>query len=408
MTTIADSCNDLTIHHLSICTKDSTPEERLMRGVIKCGDTIVCKSFGHTPEVLHTDVEEIANTIQPLVDEKVRAFKSFEGSILRVWNYKGDWNISTHRRLDAFKSKWGTQKSYGDMFVDALRRTLNSTENSTEDNTKQDPLATQDDNKTFFAKYCQGLNPDYVYAFLMRNGKDNKLVCNVFDESVVFIVGALNRENDWSYIPGRNINECRVPSSVEVTYSSLQDCIDLVANLNVREYQGLIFISDDGKAVKLMNATYVRMLNLRDNVPNVLLRYIQLSINKDAVEDLKLFLTVYEEQAELFNQFTSVIADITKNIHRKYVQRYIQGKVAVIPGDQFNIMKALHQKHIDNRSFKVTEQSVKDYISVTIGASQQLRLFENYIKRKAELGNGNFVPENVRQKIYDQLHDWSQ
>ena len=394
MTTIADSLNDLEIHHLSICTKDSTPEERLMRGVIKCGETIVCKSFGHTPEIVHTDSAEVQAMIQPLIEQKIRAFKSFEGSILRIWCWNGEWHLSTFRKIDAFKSRWGTQKSYGEMFIDAL----------ISHKAEYQGLADCED-ASFFTDYCKKLNPDYTYVFLMRSGKDSKLVCNAFTAPQVFIVGAFDRSKDFAYVPGRNCTECVVPSSVEVEVNSVDDCVNIVANLNVREYQGLIFISDEGKAVKLVNETYYKMLNLRDNVPNVFVRYVQLKQN--ASKDLDLFLNVYQEKQEEFANFDLVLSDISKNIHKKYLQRYIQGKVVVVPNDQFYIMKELHQKHIADRSYKVTEPAVVSYVA-GLKAISQVQLYESYCKRKTELGNGNFVPEEMRQKIFAQLHDWSE
>ena len=44
----------------------------------------------------------------------------FEGTLLSFYNYKGEWHVSTRSCLDAKKSFWASDKSYYDLFLDAV------------------------------------------------------------------------------------------------------------------------------------------------------------------------------------------------------------------------------------------------------------------------------------------------
>ena len=44
----------------------------------------------------------------------------FEGTLLSFYNYNGEWHVSTRSCLDAKKSFWASDKSYYDLFLDAV------------------------------------------------------------------------------------------------------------------------------------------------------------------------------------------------------------------------------------------------------------------------------------------------
>ena len=43
-----------------------------------------------------------------------------EGSLLRAFCVNDTWYITTHRKLDAFRSKWASRQSFGAQFVESL------------------------------------------------------------------------------------------------------------------------------------------------------------------------------------------------------------------------------------------------------------------------------------------------
>lgn len=41
-----------------------------------------------------------------------------EGTTIRVFNHKDKWYCTTHRKIDAFRSRWGNTKSFGEIFAE--------------------------------------------------------------------------------------------------------------------------------------------------------------------------------------------------------------------------------------------------------------------------------------------------
>ena len=201
---VTDTRDTLEVHHYDDqCSFDSPDEVKEKRGIVTDTATgrVVCRSFPFTPEILEDDVENLTKWVQPLVDNSVPAYKSWEGTLLRVWNWNGEWTISTHRKLNAFKSRWGSEESYGKIFQTALGRD--------------------------WEIFTSGLNPARVYIFLLRSGKNNRVVCSAYREPSVFIVGAFHRgENDeWNYVAGSACSETGVGSPERVQYETLEDLL---------------------------------------------------------------------------------------------------------------------------------------------------------------------------------------
>ncbi len=46
--------------------------------------------------------------------------EAIEGTLIRIFYFNDKWIITTHRKLDAFKSKWGSEKSFGDILKKLL------------------------------------------------------------------------------------------------------------------------------------------------------------------------------------------------------------------------------------------------------------------------------------------------
>lgn len=88
--------------------------------------TVVCRSFGFTPTA-EVDKLEIAPDgkyriadiygIQHVIDpQSLRIKLGFEGTIMRVFKHDGVVYHSTHRRLDASRSRWGDSISFLEMY----------------------------------------------------------------------------------------------------------------------------------------------------------------------------------------------------------------------------------------------------------------------------------------------------
>ena len=107
---IVDSLNDLSIYHYLDCDVNTDKETKKYRGVVMNNEgKTICRSFGFTPEIDETDEELMTSVVEQfLKQENVRALEAYEATLLRAYFHDEKWHISTCRKLDAFKSKWGS------------------------------------------------------------------------------------------------------------------------------------------------------------------------------------------------------------------------------------------------------------------------------------------------------------
>lgn len=346
-----------------------------IRGIIKNErDEVVCKSFGYTPEVvLDADpttmggIEELNEYIAPMVNDSTRFFVSYEGTILRLWSYQGDWFISTHRKIHANKSKWGCEIPYTELFQRAAQK-LNF-------DTSQ-------------------LNPDKIYVVLLRSFKLNRKVCLGEEEPSLYLIGTFDRSNNFAFeFPS---GQDAIPTPEEITtINTPTDLYKYVKNVDFKKYQGVVAINPDGKSAKIVNGAYDFFDKIRNNEPNVLYRYVQLRWQPF---ELQHFVQMYPEHKQKFEQWEEVMNHIANNILRKYIERYINHRTAMLPPDQYPVLKALHNLYVNElkpNNKRIELEHV--YVVFSTMSERDLNvLYKAYNRRKEELGNGNRCPENLR------------
>lgn len=57
-----------------------------------------------------------SNGVEHVFDDSVKFRYSFEGTVIRMFYHNGKYHYSTNRKLDCSKSRWGTKKSFFEMF----------------------------------------------------------------------------------------------------------------------------------------------------------------------------------------------------------------------------------------------------------------------------------------------------
>ena len=103
------------------CDNNSLNDLKLVRGLIYKNNKPFIKSFGYTPEyTINTVPDDVKQSITNNF-QNLRFFYSLEGTLLRLyWNDINDkWYISTHKKLNARNSRWGSSKTYGEI-IDSI------------------------------------------------------------------------------------------------------------------------------------------------------------------------------------------------------------------------------------------------------------------------------------------------
>jgi hypothetical protein len=406
--------DNLRCYTFTECDENSPLYEQSYRGIIKNEkDEVVCHSFGYTPEFSCTDDDNINKFINPLLKNS-KCYISYEGSILRLFYNKTTdsdfkWQLSTHRKIDSFSSRWGSAKSYGELFIEILLRLNPSLLTDT----------VKDEHGNFvYEKIIQSyanlynLNENYNYIFMITTSKMNRIVCNKHDENNLYFVGLFDTTNVintisskselgslpmFKYVYPEDVKSVGVPIPDSYSISEIDKVKSFVYDMNYEKYQGLIFITPEGRTVKMVHHKYMYYSKLRGNNPNILLRYLELQHegNKDKVKE---FVDLYNDQRELFIDFGKVLDDICLNIYTKYRNRFVRKMVDIAPPEQYQVIKELHSKFLENRQNIVTPEAVALYV-FDMEPTKIYGLFHMYMKRKQETGNGNKLQEQFKNKV---------
>ena len=229
-------------------TGDKKSEYVQYRGcIIDNNNNLICPSFGHTEELLIDSNFEIPNP------EKWKWFYSIEGTLLRLFYYDGQWYLTTHKKLSAFKSRWSCKYSFGDIFLKYIDENyekelkeyfekealnLNKNENESEsDNESDNTLENEgrqraesfDLYKRQFDWFTSNLDKNTCYYFLLRCNSQNRIICNINhlkkNEKCIFVA---YRKNDNFHLISKNTDL----SDDEFKVFSKFDKIEQLINLN--------------------------------------------------------------------------------------------------------------------------------------------------------------------------------
>ncbi len=363
---IVDSLNDLSIYHYLDCDVNTDSETKKYRGVVMNNEgKTICRSFGFTPEIDETDSELMTSVVEPFLKEQVKFLEAYEGTLLRVFFYDNKWYISTCRKLDAFKSKWGGNKSFGELFEDFVEQS--------------------------FTDFCKELDETKVYCYVLRTYNKNRIVCNGYETPDLFLVGTYDNGDFDKF----NFEKCTVPLVHNI--NTMDDLKAHMKKIDPSKLQGVILMNEKGECVKVMKHEYVEAFKLRGNQPNILLRYIELQQEGNPIK-VETFYNMYPEQKSLISGFTDVIDDICYYVFRKYRNRFIRKQVSIVPSDLYYIIRELHDSYLKDRTNIVTPERVSTYI-LGLEPTRLLGLYNSYMKRKEENGNGFKISEEFMTKV---------
>jgi hypothetical protein len=327
---IMDVEDGLQIINYNHCDNQSDDELKRVRGLVQEVATgkILFDSFPYTEEYEITQPALWKQSLGNSLDQW-EVFHSLEGTLLRIFWYGNNWFISTNKKLNAFKSRWSSRKSFGDMFNDALFQ-LTKKENSL---------------PYFYSK----LDKNYVYFFLIRYNQENRVVCQVErdpSKQIVFIgrkplEGFHPIEKNWVH---SDIPIYTTEPLEGLTLDTLEQTLD---NTDLSMYQGLIlFHKTENRQIKLLKSEYKRLALIRGNNPNIRFRYLEIRLDPYLRKD---FLDMYPLSQDLFLEYENILYQIAKLIRVYYIQRYIKNKYVTLPKEEYILMKKCHEWYLSNR-----------------------------------------------------------
>lgn len=330
----------LQIYSYKYCNNQSEELLKKSRGLVFNGENQLFKSLGFTPEYNESDM----TTLSGLPIENYKFYKSEEGTLIRVF-YHDKWYISTNRKLDAFKSRWGSSLSFGDVFKNSISTFLGIQDNVIENFTSQ-------------------LNKEKVYFFLIRNTRENRIVCKSPEDTQspnFYYVGNIGLGENGAYTSEVDITTSKFPSQRELEFFNWDSVFKYVSEVDPFLSQGLIVFDSQGNQFKILNTKYQLYSQVRANEPNLNLRYLQLRSNASLTNTL---FEIYPEHKTQFLNYEFYINMIAKEIHNAYISRFVGKKYVVVSKEAYQIVKECHAWHIsDRQNNKVTFSRVMDVLT---------------------------------------------
>ncbi len=344
-------------------------------------DTIVMDSLTYTREYVP---DELQNSLT-MDKTNMRFFVALEGTLLRVFNSRTEnkegestlanvvskWFLSTHRKLDAFRSRWASKESFGSLFESTIKSMTGFT----------------------LEEFYDRLNPEYQYIFLLLNNNDNKIVCNPPSEPTILHVGTFI---DGKFITPSTITKetsseienalsCNsrlndIPGCTELHFTSVEEIEVYVRNCDWTKMQGVIAFKDKFN-FRVVHPEYKRLSELRGREKSIMYKYLQVRMNDKDVKDLY---TLYPDFVPRFKEYEKTLFEVARYIYNSYVNRYIKKIYTRVPPDHFTVMVAAHEWHSESRETnKISLEKIIKFMNEQ--SAQNLNMMiKNTLKEKKE------------------------
>ena len=326
----SDEENKLDLFCYVKCSMTDSELLKQCRGVVFNGDKIVMKAFPYAPEYNHTEVEAISKLLSDFKEHSF--YEAHEGALVRVFNFNGKWYVSTHRKLNAFKSKWASRESFGTLFKKGLE---------SEYDRNPDFKAFLSEGENILDKFQNSLDKNKQYMFLICNNKDNRIVCSPPENPTVYHVG--------TFVDGKLVMDIdvKIPGPAKLSFTGTEDLLDFVKELDYKKLQGVICFSPNNVQTKILSKDYQDLFRARGNEPSIKFRYLQVRMKR---RHTNMLYHLYPEMADVFDDYENTLYDIARNIYRAYVQRFIKKRYVTVPREEFAVIRECHRWHLANRT----------------------------------------------------------
>jgi hypothetical protein len=317
----------------------SEPSDTGRKGVVFEKNKKVMAAFPRVKSEVVSAETDMDTYFTPESVEKGRFYDHHEGALIRVYWASGAWQVSTQKKIDAFRSRWGSSQSYGDLWAKAVDEVVDQV--SGEDKENVDPGSELPRNPLL--ALFKRLNQKKQYLFLVRNNADNRLVCDAPETSTMYHVGTyangtLNSDDDIG-----------IAKPTSYKFSSAAELKEHILSLNPSHLSGCIgcVTTERGsKWYKFQNDAYCNLARVRGNEPSLRFRYLQVRLDGDLAEGLY---SLFPSHASVFDECEDSIYSIAKYIHRAYMDRFIRRQFVTLEREFFSIMRICHEWHKEDR-----------------------------------------------------------
>lgn len=341
--------------HYKSCDNFSSTNVKECRGIVKHNDeTIVMKTTGYIDEYkIGTDDLVIEQVVRHQLQDKsltdCTLHSLYEGTVVRLFFWQNQWRICTHKKLNAFESRWGNSNclSFGEMFTNALCKLSDSSMNI--------------DNWNFYDKlnqFCFALNTERNYVFLVIHDTDSIMICNKQPSFPLYHVAEFDKHTHQQIYE----NTTMVPSipSIACQFATVQDLLQMIeTSIDPSVSPGVMLTFPNGFQIKILSSKYCYLNELRSNQPDILYRFLEIrqSITPTTNRYHELW-QHFPEHRPLFQKVEEIIYSLVCLIHDAYKTRYINKQFVFIPKIEYEVLQNCHKWHCENRKGNIVTAMV--------------------------------------------------
>jgi len=316
----------LDMYTYNTCKNDDPDIIKKCNGVIFKKDKVVVPGLPFIETYLSSDKLSdsfITNT---------RSFLSYEGTLLRIFFFESKWLVTTNKKLNAFRSKWSSKDSYGNIFKHAVEYLYSQTDSKLHKSLGK--------TSTPYKSFLNTLDKNNIYLLKIQNTFENRIVCNAPEFPTVYHIGTF-KENVF-YLD----DDILIPKPEEKTFENDTEMLEFVDKLSTNENVGIDLYDKNNKPYLIMNSEYSKLHSVRGNEPSIKFRYLQVRMDREQVDMLYY---LYPKFADQFDNYENILYECAKQINYNYIKRFIKKKYITVPREEYQIMKKCHQWHLQDR-----------------------------------------------------------
>ena len=323
------------------CCNGSSLTVKNSRGVIYKDNNVVLQTFPYSDEYTTDILPDTLNFNDCVI------YESHEGSVIRMFYCNDKWYISTHKKISAFNSRWSSNESYGDMFKKSIEYLYNN------DTSFKERLDVYED-VDILEKFKHILDISKQYVFFILNTSHNRIVCIEPEHPTVYHTGTFHN----SILSLEDNIGISYPK--KFTFTNLDELRGYVDTIDHFKLQGVICFFSNNVQIKVYNRDYLYYFDIRSNEYAIGYRYLQL--RNDANKVLSI-MNLYPDYINLFKKYETTIQKLSVDIHKSYINRYIQKNYVILPKEQHRIIKECHQLYISKTIKFVSIEDVYNVLS---------------------------------------------
>ena len=260
-----------------------------------------------------------------------------DGTVIRLYNYKGTWYTATSKCLDANLSFWGSNKSFAEMFWETFANSdfMFSLENG-----------------------LDSLDPSYTYVFILFH-TENRIVVKHNSNSLMYIK-RINNQTGQEDNTNTDIKQLHIQTD-EINYPLDSYFTDNKRGLLIKFYKS----NGSYETYQYDFQQYVEIKNLRGNVPYIRTRILELVNDPESLKMLKL---LYSEHILSFAMVENSLNNLYKDIHKLYIESHIKHHIQIYESHPlYKTLKQLHGQYktriTEDPNYIITIEEVKNKVN---------------------------------------------